>query len=228
MTLTIYGIKEWGLALIATLSIEAGATYLIYNNKYATCAWIVGGIVLVIFLAFAAFFRNPRRQIPSNPLLLVSPADGTIKDIEVVEDFDMAPFTGKALRVGIFLSVFNVHVNRAPAAMTVETVHYREGEYLDARDSQATKRNEAMTIAGTATMGDTKFPLAVRQISGAIARRIVCPVKAGQTIKRGAIYGMIKFGSRTEIYLPVDKFELNVKIGDKVNGGSSVIATMVD
>ena len=179
-------------------------------------------------MAFAAFFRNPRRQIPSNPLLLVSPADGTIKDIEVVEDFDMAPFTGKALRVGIFLSVFNVHVNRAPAAMTVETVHYREGEYLDARDSQATKRNEAMTIAGTAVIEDTKFPLAVRQISGAIARRIVCPVKAGQTIKRGAIYGMIKFGSRTEIYLPVDKFELNVKIGDKVNGGSSVIATMVD
>jgi phosphatidylserine decarboxylase len=85
-----------------------------------------------------------------------------------------------------------------------------------------------MTIAGTATMGDSKFPLAVRQISGAIARRIVCPVKPGKTIKRGAIYGMIKFGSRTEIYLPVDKFELNVKIGDKVNGGSSVIATIVD
>ena len=228
MTLNIYGIKEWGLALIATLLIEAGAGYLIWNNKFTTAAWIVGAIVLVVFFAFAAFFRNPRRQIPSNPLLLVSPADGTIKDIEVVEDFDLAPFTGKALRVGIFLSVFNVHVNRAPAAMTVETVHYREGEYLDARDSQATKRNEAMTIAGTAVIEDTKFPLAVRQISGAIARRIVCPVKAGQTIKRGAIYGMIKFGSRTEIYLPVDKFELNVKIGDKVNGGSSVIATMVD
>ena len=228
MTLTIYGIKEWGLALIATLLIEAGAGYLILNNKFTTAAWIVGAIVLVVFFAFAAFFRNPRRQIPSNPLLLVSPADGTIKDIEVVEDFDLAPFTGKALRVGIFLSVFNVHVNRAPAEMTVETVHYREGEYLDARDNEATKRNEAMTIAGTAVMGDTKFPLAVRQISGAIARRIVCPVKAGKTIKRGAIYGMIKFGSRTEIYLPVDKFELNVKIGDKVNGGSSVIATMVE
>ncbi|MBR2910566.1 MAG: phosphatidylserine decarboxylase family protein, partial [Lentisphaeria bacterium] len=179
-------------------------------------------------LAVAAFFRSPCRRIPANPLLIVSPADGTVKDIVEVEDFNLPPFNGPAVRIGIFLSVLNVHVNRAPAEMTVENVSYREGEYLDARDEGAVQRNEAMTISGTAVADDKTFPVAIRQISGAIARRIVCPVKAGAKLEKGEIYGMIKFGSRTELYLPVGRAEINVKVGDKVSGGSSVLATLTE
>ena len=228
MTLTVYGIREWGSALVAMLLVWSGCWWLIFRAEWPICGGIVAAVALVIFLAFAFFFRNPHRRIPKNPLLLVSPADGTVRDIEVVEDFHQAPFTGKAMRIGIFLSVLNVHVNRAPAQLTVAEVRYRAGKYLDARDKNAGKENEAMTISGTAKIEESEFPLAVRQISGAIARRIVCPVKTGRVLKRGEIYGMIKFGSRTEIYLPADGFSVNVKVGDKVRGGESVIATMTD
>ena len=228
MTLTVHGIREWGCALLALLSVWGGCWWLIEKAGWPKCGWSVAAVALVLFLAVAFFFRNPSRRIPKNPLFLVSPADGTVRDIEVVEDFHQAPFTGKALRIGIFLSVFNVHVNRAPARMTVAEVRYRAGKYLDARDKNAGRENEAMTISGTAGIEESEFPLAVRQISGAIARRIVCPVETGRVLRRGEIYGMIKFGSRTELYLPVEGFSVNVKIGDKVRGGESVIATMTD
>ncbi|MBR2374343.1 MAG: phosphatidylserine decarboxylase family protein [Lentisphaeria bacterium] len=227
MTLTHYGLREWGGAL-AIAVILCGCAWWIYRQNWHVTAWIVAAAGIIFFLAIAFFFRNPVRKLPADPLALISPADGVVKDIEIVEDFNLAPFTGKAQRIGIFLSVFNVHINRAPGNMTVESVNYREGEYLDARHNEATKRNEAMTIAGTMTMGERKIPLAVRQISGAIARRIVCPVKPGRELVRGEIYGMIKFGSRTELYLPVDGVEIKVKVGDKVNGGTSILAAVTE
>lgn len=225
MTLTRYGLREWGTAGLITLVILIGCWYLI-RHGHPEWGWPVAGVVVVLFLAFAAFFRNPSRTIPADPAVLVGPADGVVRDIEVVEDFNFPPFEGKARRIGIFLSVLNVHVNRAPAELEVESKFYREGEYLDARNSECTKRNEAMTIAGIATAGGKRFPLAVRQISGAIARRIVCPVDPGRKLRKGEVYGMIKFGSRTELYLPVDGFEINVKVGDRVYGGETVMATV--
>ncbi|MBR7128169.1 MAG: phosphatidylserine decarboxylase family protein [Lentisphaeria bacterium] len=223
MTLTKYGFKEWGLAFIINGVLIALCW--LFLSKYSMAAtWILTVFFTIVFLAIAAFFRNPSRHIPTNINFLVSPADGTVRDIEVVEDFDQSPFNGEALRIGIFLSVLNVHVNRSCADFQVESVNYRKGEYLDARHAECAKRNEAMTIAGTATMGDKNFPMAIRQISGAIARRIVCPVQAGAKLKKGQLYGMIKFGSRTEIYLPKDQFDLKVKIGDKVRGGETIIA----
>lgn len=227
MTLTRYGFREWGLALLVSI-ILWGVCYWLITHRYPLTGGIGAGVILFLFLVFAAFFRNPHRVMPSNPLLLVSPADGVIKDIEVVEDFNIPPFTGKAVRIGIFLSVFNVHVNRVPADMLVEDVNYRKGEYLDARNGEATKRNEAMTISGTASVADLQFPMAVRQISGAIARRIVCPVKPSRRLKRGEIYGMIKFGSRTELYLPENRVTVNVKVGDRVYGGETVVATVTE
>ena len=158
MTLTRYGIREWGLALLATILILAGCWYLVYRLCYVRTGIIIGAAALVIFLAFAAFFRNPRRRIPANPLLLISPADGTVKDIVEVDDFNLPPFTGKAIRVGIFLSVLSVHVNRASADLDVENVSYREGEFLDARDENAIQKNEAMTISGTANATATVSP----------------------------------------------------------------------
>ena len=228
MTLTHYGIREWGSAFIVMLLLLAGSWYLYFKTGYPRTAIGIAAFAVVLFLCVAAFFRSPSRRIPGNPLLIISPADGTIKDIVEVEDFNLPPFNGPAVRIGIFLSVFNVHVNRAPAEMTVENISYREGEYLDARDEGAVQRNEAMTISGTAIADDKTFPVAVRQISGAIARRIVCPVKPGKKLKKGEIYGMIKFGSRTELYLPVGRAEINVKVGDKVSGGSSVLATLTE
>ena len=225
MTLTRYGLREWGTAGLITLVILIGCWYLI-RHGHPGWGWSVAAVVVVLFLAFAAFFRNPSRTIPADPAVLVGPADGVVRDIEVVEDFYFPPFDGKARRIGIFLSVLNVHVNRAPAELEVESKFYREGEYLDARNSECAKRNEAMTIAGTATAGGKRFPLAVRQISGAIARRIVCPVDPGRKLRKGEVYGMIKFGSRTELYLPVDGFEINVKVGDRVYGGETIMATV--
>ena len=225
MTLTRYGLREWGTAGLITLVILIGCWYLI-RHGHPGWGWSVAAVVVVLFLAFAAFFRNPSRTIPADPAVLVGPADGVVRDIEVVEDFNFPPFDGKARRIGIFLSVLNVHVNRAPAELEVESKVYREGEYLDARNSECAKRNEAMTIAGTATAGGKRFPLAVRQISGAIARRIVCPVDPGRKLRKGEVYGMIKFGSRTELYLPVDGFEINVKVGDRVYGGETIMATV--
>lgn len=225
MTLTRYGLREWGTAGLITLVILAGCWYLI-RHGHPGWGWSVAGVAVVVFLAFAAFFRNPSRTISADPAVLVGPADGVVRDIEVVEDFNFPPFNGRARRIGIFLSVLNVHVNRAPAELEVESKYYREGEYLDARNSECAKRNEAMTIAGTATAGGKRFPMAVRQISGAIARRIVCPVDPGRKLRKGEVYGMIKFGSRTELYLPVDGVEINVKVGDRVYGGETVMATV--
>ena len=224
MTLTRYGIREWGGSAVIAVVLLAGCYFLARSvNLYLGV--IPGALIVLIWGYIAFFFRNPKRTLPENPELLLSPADGVVRDITVVEDFDQAPFEGKALRIGIFLSVFNVHVNRAPAELQIVSKHYREGRYLDARNTNCIKENEAMTIAGNATAAGKSFPMAVRQISGAIARRIVCPVEPGANIARGGIYGMIKFGSRTELYLPCDdSFEVLVKPGDKVKGGISVLA----
>lgn len=224
MTLTHYGIREWGGGGLIAAILLAGCYWLArYVNLYLG---VIPGVFVILLYGFIAFFfRNPRRKLPEDQSLIISPADGTVRDITVVEDFDQAPFEGKALRIGIFLSVLSVHVNRAAAELQVVSKHYREGKYLDARNPECARENEAMTIAGNAVAAGKKFPMAIRQISGAIARRIVCPVEPGVVIKRGKIYGMIKFGSRTELYLPVDdNFEILVKPGDKVSGGSSVIA----
>ena len=226
MTLTRYGFREWGIGGIAAVILLIGCWALAkYVNLYLGC--IPGALIVLIYLFVAFFFRNPRRRFPEDVSLLLSPADGTVRDITVVEDFNQEPFNGKALRVGIFLSVLNVHVNRVPAVLQVISKHYREGRYLDARDPDCARENEAMTIAGNASINEKVFPMGIRQISGAIARRIVCPVEPGCKLDRGEIYGMIKFGSRTELYLPADdSFEVLVKVGDKVCGGSSVIARL--
>lgn len=226
MTLTRYGIREWGGGGLIALILLAAFLYIAWRWMPWTGS-ILAAIVVILYVALAAFFRSPSRTIPADPALIVSPADGVVKDIEVVEDFKQEPFEGRALRIGIFLSVFNVHVNRAAADWSVVSKHYREGRYLDARDPNCARENEAMTLAGWARAGERKFPLAIRQISGAIARRIVCPAEPGNKYRKGAIYGMIKFGSRTELYLPADDdFAVTVKIGDRVYAGETVMARL--
>jgi phosphatidylserine decarboxylase len=183
-------------------------------------------ITTLLWMAIAAFFRVPIRKIPKEEQVLVSPADGVVRDIEKITEHGIDLFQGQELlRIGIFLSVLDVHVNRAPCIFNVEYKKYKEGRFHDARSPDCVKENESLVIAGEGHAAGKCFPVAVRQVSGAIARRIVCEAKDGDRIEKGAIYGMIKFGSRTELFLPVESWmNAAVSIGDRVHAGTTIIA----
>src|SRR5262245_28249157 len=167
------------------------------------------------------FFRDPPRRVPDSPESIVSPADGTIVEVTQLDHYDY--LDGPAVRIGIFLSIFNVHINRAPFRGTVVELNYQPGEFLNALRPESALRNESMWI-GFAVPDYPQIRFAVRQISGAIARRIVCPLQPGQTVPRGWKFGMIKLGSRTELILPADAVEVLSWHGDKVKAGSDIIA----
>lgn len=231
MKLTRYGKKEWGLAtavalVLLAISIFCAFFFSLNSGIYYSI------LILVVWAAFAGFFRDPERKIPQQTDLLLSPADGVVKDIELIRSADEPRlaelFEGHdMLRIGIFLSVFNVHINRSPVDLEVKLRDHKDGCYHDARDARAIRENESLLLAGIADMSGTKFPIAVKQISGAIARRIVCEAQPGSSLKRGEQYGMIKFGSRTEVYLPAqNKLDIKICIGDKVQSGTSILARL--
>ena len=197
---------------------------LYFGASPTTPVWIVQyveialGIVLIWMLSF---FRDPERIVPEDKDILLAPADGTIADIEIVEEPEF--IGGKAMRVGIFLSIFDVHINRSPCRAKVEKITYREGQFLDARNQEAGKANESNDLWLT-RIESPNDKLIVRQISGAIARRIVCRAKEGGELVSGERFGMIKFGSRTELYVPArDEVKCLVKTGDKVKAGLTPI-----
>ena len=168
------------------------------------------------------FFRDPPRRIPDDPAAVVAPADGVVTDVVEVDELDF--IGGRALRVGIFLSIFNVHVNRAPCAGRVDFVKYREGAFHAAFRGEASTQNESNAVGLTLPGGGRML---VRQISGAVARRIVCVCGPGAELARGERFGMIKFGSRTELLVSLEvPFSAVVKVGQKVRGGSTVIGMM--
>jgi len=178
-------------------------------------------ILAVVLIWVLSFFRDPDRIPPADKNILLAPADGTIRDIEVVDESDF--IGGKALRIGIFLSVFNVHINRSPCDVRVEKIIYKKGSFKDARNPQAGKVNESNDL-WLARTDEPRDKLIVRQISGAIARRIVCEVRQGQKLTGGQKFGMIKFGSRTELYVPSrDNIKCMVRKGDKVKAGISIL-----
>lgn len=179
---------------------------------------VVPGVLLALMLYF---FRDPPRKIPSAVDAIVSPADGTIVEVTPLEhdDFIGAP----AVRIGIFLSIFNVHINRAPCAGRVLQTHYQPGEFLDARKPESAVRNESMWI-GFETTDTPTWRFTVRQISGLIARRIVCLLEPGASVAPGEKFGMIKLGSRTELVLPSADVDVIVRAGDKVCAGSHTVA----
>ena len=199
-------------------------------------------VMLETILAFVliwgfAFSRDPDRAVPADKNILLAPADGRITDIETVNEND---FIGEeALRIGIFLSIFDVHINRAPCNVKVERITYRQGKYKNAMNPESGRVNESNDL-GLVRTDSPPDKLIVRQISGAIARRIVCEARQGQKLTGGERFGMIKFGSRTELYVPVrlprepgpgqqaasdetraTRYEIKclVKIGDKVKAG---------
>lgn len=182
----------------------------------ATVVIIEAALAAVLIWALM-FFRDPKRHVPLDPNVLLACADGKVTDIEMVEEDDF--IGGPALRIGVFLSIFNVHINRAPCRARVEKITYRKGKYVNAMNPLSSKVNESNAVG----MVRTEAPqdrLIVKQISGAIARRIVCATEQGRELAQGQDFGMIKFGSRTELYVPAsDKIEPLVNIGDKVKAG---------
>lgn len=181
-------------------------------------AWAVLPAALLLFTLW--FFRDPPRRIPDGPGLIVSPADGRVTDIEEIEENEV--LRRRVRRIGIFLSVFDVHVNRAPADCRVVYTAEFEGSYHDARSPAASTHNTARTWGFECPDG---LVLVVRQITGAIARRIVPWARLDDTLARGQHFGMIRFGSRTEICLPLDA-EINVRLGQHVKGGRTILARL--
>lgn len=183
--------------------------------------WPVAIILTLLWLGGLAFFRDPERSVPSGDDIMVSPADGHVTEITRLDRHD--DIGGPALRIGIFLSVFDVHINRSPCSGVVRALRYLPGKFLDARHPDCGQCNESQTIV----MDTINGPVVIRQVAGLIARRIVCDAKFGETLQIGQRIGLIKFGSRTELIVPIDQFESAVKIGDKVVGASTIIARRV-
>lgn len=174
-------------------------------------------LLLIVLIWTLMFFRDPHRVCPADEDVLLAPADGKITDIEQLGENGF--IEGPALRIGIFLSLFNTHINRAPCNVRVETITYKEGQYRNAMNPQSGRINESNTL-GLIRTDPPKDRLILRQISGAIARRIVCEAAEGRELAGGQKFGMLKFGSRTELYVPVrEEVKCLVLIGDKVKAG---------
>ena len=185
-----------------------------FGGKGGVWGLAVGGVLVVLGLFVFYFFRDPERRIPSDPDAVVSPGDGHV--VEIVEEA-MEATPGK--RISIFLSVFDVHVNRAPVAGRIAGVEYRPGKFYAAMRKRASEQNEMNVITVATPGGDVVF----KQIAGAIARRVLCWKAAGDTVALGERVGMIRFGSRVDVWLPKDA-EILVRRGQKVAGGSSILA----
>jgi phosphatidylserine decarboxylase len=179
-------------------------------------SWVlgVGGVLVCVGLFVFSFFRNPDRVIPSEPGLVVCPADGRVV---VVKGEEQQGRAGK--RVSIFLAIWNVHVNRAPAAGTITRLEYKPGKFLAAWDENASFQNEQNIFTQTTEHGEIVY----KQIAGWVARRVVAWKNAGDTVARGERIGLVRFGSRVDIWLP-EEAEIAVKVGENVKGGSSVLA----
>ena len=175
---------------------------------------IAAGVFLFLALFVFSFFRDPERVIPSEPGTVVSPADGRVV---VLTDEEFAGRRGK--RVSIFLAIWNVHVNRSPAAGTIKKMEYRPGKFLAAMLERASLENEQNVFTLSTEEGEIVF----KQIAGWIARRVVSWKKAGESVDRGERIGLVRFGSRVDVWLP-EGAEVAVKLGENVKGGSSVLA----
>ena len=220
--LTKYGLPQvvvFPAVILAAMGIFLPAGFSLLPVWAAVAIELVLAVTLFWVLAF---FRDPDRCSPLETNLLLAPADGKITDIEIVKEDN---FIGsEAMRIGIFLSIFNTHINRSPCNAKVEKITYKQGRYKNAANPHSGQVNESNDLYLVRTESP-EDKLVVRQISGAIARRIVCKTSEGKNLAGGEKFGMIKFGSRTELYVPVsDNFKCLVKKGDKVKAGLTPLA----
>jgi phosphatidylserine decarboxylase len=217
---TPFGAADLVLSTAACLGTIAVCAWL---ADRAPWLWAVAGIAFLVWLVLLNFFRDPERETPQGRLLIVAPADGVVQDLEEVDEPRF--LKERASRLGIFLSPLDVHVNRMPMDCVVRERHYQKGKMLKAFDPRAITENESAAL-GIEVL-DGRGRMIVRQITGAVARRIVCPPEPGERFRAGQRYGMIKLGSRTEVWVPRS---LNVrwtaKVGDRVVGGVTVLGTV--
>ncbi|MEX2138531.1 MAG: phosphatidylserine decarboxylase [Pirellulales bacterium] len=208
---------RWGLCelLLIGTPLLAAAIALAF-----TPVWYLTALPAVLLALVVWFFRDPPRRVPQDAGLVVSPADGKLVEITPLAHHDF--IGGPAVRIGIFLTIFNVHINRSPCRARVVRLHYSPGKFLNALDPESVLVNENLWIG----MEEDEPPyrrIVCRQISGLIARRIVCDLRPGQMVERGEKFGMIKFGSRTELILPAEGLTTNVTVGQWLNAGRDVI-----
>ena len=207
------------------LIVEEGRWPILTAAVIAALAWIIFGKwgllpTSLIFIFVVSFFRNPERQIPQDPDAIVSPADGKVIFVGDVQEDRL--LKGPAKKISIFMSVFNVHVNRAPFTGAVERVAYNPGKFLVASEDKASLDNEQNAVVLRSDQGPA---IMFVQIAGFVARRIVCYLKAGDRIEKGRRFGLIMFGSRLDLYLPPDA-QVCVWVGARVKGGSTIVGRM--
>jgi phosphatidylserine decarboxylase len=211
-----------GASSIISLMVRDGIYYAVGMLLVAAFLWwlatpFFAGVACFFAAFFLWFFRDPERTIPSDPGLIVSPADGKVTEINATQ------LNGKpCTRISIFLNVFDVHVNRSPISGTIKEVVYQRGRFGNAMGASSAEANEQNIV----TLEGEGMTLVFKQIAGLLARRIVFTKKAGDQLSRGERVGMIKFGSRTDVIFPAPA-ELKIKIGDRVKGGASILAQVV-
>jgi phosphatidylserine decarboxylase len=222
------GFARAGLAELVLFSVLA--LFIIFLSVVAagfvhSAFWVLAAAGLVGLAFVCYFFRDPQRIIPTDRQALLSPADGTVTHIEEIQDADFPG--GRAFRISIFLSLFNVHVNRIPRSGRVLALRYFPGTFVDARRQDCHVDNEQFWT--DFEDADTGKMIRVKQIAGLAARRIVCWLRPGEEVRAGDRFGMIKFGSRTDVLLPIDLAkEVLVKVGDPVRGGGTILLRLAN
>lgn len=209
----------------SSVIVKEGIPLIVLPGAAALIAFFVGFVWVAVLLFFLTlfivwFFRNPERTMPENPLQLISPADGKVIRIEEISSVDHSDRS--FLKISIFMNVFNVHVNRIPYSGQVVSIRYTPGKFLSANLDKASAFNERNTVL---IRTDDGREIMTVQIAGLIARRIVCWLKEGMKVKKGERFGLIRFGSRVEVFLPLGS-TLLVKTGDKVRAGETPIGEL--
>ncbi|MBW1971280.1 MAG: phosphatidylserine decarboxylase family protein [Deltaproteobacteria bacterium] len=211
MNPTTYPIAKEGFIFIIPL--------LALTLFFLLIGYLILGIVFLFLSLFSLFFfRNPKRNPPKDEKAIVSPADGKV--IEISSIYEEKFLKKDVIKISIFMNLFNVHINRAPITAKVENIKYTPGKFLPANSRDSSIKNEKNTLLMATQIG---FQFLLVQIAGIIARRIVCYAKKGENLLKGEIVGMIRFGSRVDLYIPKDICEISVKIGEKVKAGETIL-----
>jgi len=208
-----------GLLFIAIAAAVAAGGFAFAISRRSWGLWLAAFVLLLLALWVAYFFRDPERTGQRGPSLVVSPADGKLIMISEVDEPSFVQ--GRAIRLSIFMNVFNVHVNRYPVDGVVKHIHYNKGKFLNAASDKSSLENEQMSVG----VDTGRYRILVRQIAGLIARRIVTYSKLGQQVKQGDRMGIIRFGSRVDVFVPVDSKILG-KLGDVTTAGVSILAEL--
>ena len=208
-----------GLLFIAVAAVVAASGFGFAISRRSWGLWLAAFVLLLLALWVAYFFRDPERVGERGPSLIVSPADGKL--IMITEIDEPSFMQGRAVRLSIFMNVFDVHVNRYPVEGVVKYIHYNQGKFFNASTDKSSLENEQMSVG----IDTGRYRVLVRQIAGLIARRIVTYTKLGETVRQGDRMGIIRFGSRVDVFLPLGS-ALRAKLGDLTTAGVSVLAEL--